>query len=82
MFVIACVISLCCTPLYVPLALALLGGTPIAVWLTANISWVYGGLTLLPIIGVVLGWRWLGKKSASKATRHVITLATSELNHS
>lgn len=86
MFVIACIISPCCTPLYVPLALALLGGTPVAIWLTSNIGWVYGGLTLLSIVSLVLGFRWLGKKPMAKpatnATWQAISLSTSELNHS
>ena len=47
---VACVTSPCCTPLFVPLGLALLAGTPAAVWLSANLGWVYGGLTLVSII--------------------------------
>ncbi|HSK87423.1 MAG TPA: hypothetical protein VK880_03660 [Anaerolineales bacterium] len=66
MFGIACVASPCCTPLIVPLGLALLAGTPIAVWLSANLGWVYGGSTLLSIISLVLGFRWIGKKSNSR----------------
>lgn len=66
MFVVACFTSPCCTPLIVPLALALLAGTPIAVWLSANIGWVYGGLTLLSVVSFVLAARWWGQKSAPK----------------
>jgi predicted MFS family arabinose efflux permease len=66
MFGIACVASPCCTPLIVPLGLALLAGTPIAVWLSANLGWVYGGLTMLSIISLVLGFRWMRQKSDSK----------------
>jgi hypothetical protein len=53
MFVIACVASPCCTPLIVPLGLALLAGTPFAIWASAHLGWVYGGnarkATRLPI---------------------------------
>ena len=66
MFGIACIASPCCTPLIVPLGLALLAGTPIAVWASANLGWVYGGLTLLSIVSFVLAFRWLGTKSNSK----------------
>jgi hypothetical protein len=58
---VACITSPCCTPLIVPLGLALLAGIPVAVWLTQYISWIYGGLTLVSIISLVLGWRWLGQ---------------------
>jgi len=72
MFVIACVASPCCTPLIVPLGLALLAGTPVAVWATAHLGWVYGGLTILSILSLVLGLRWMGQKSTSKVTAQPI----------
>ena len=65
-FGIACIASPCCTPLIVPLGLALLAGTPVAVWASANLGWVYGGLTLISIASFVLAYRWMGQKSASK----------------
>jgi hypothetical protein len=65
-FGVACIASPCCTPIIVPLALALLAGTPVAVWASANLGWVYGGLTLISIVGFVLAYRWMGQKSASK----------------
>ena len=68
MFIIACVASPCCTPLFVPLAISLLAGTPIALWLSANVGWVYGGLTLISIVGFVLAFRWMGQKAESKKT--------------
>ncbi len=74
MFVIACVASPCCTPLIVPLGLALLAGTPVAVWASANLGWVYGGLTLLSVISFVLAFRWLGQKSDSKSTKPKATI--------
>jgi hypothetical protein len=54
MFAVACIASPCCTPLIVPLALALLAGTPVAAWLGHNLGWVYGGLTLLSVVSFVL----------------------------
>ena len=66
MFGIACIASPCCTPLIVPLGLALLAGTPVALWLSANIGWVYGGLTLISIASFVLAYRWMGQKAESK----------------
>lgn len=65
-FGVACIASPCCTPLIVPLGLALLAGTPVAVWASANLGWVYGGLTLISIASFVLAYRWMGQKSASK----------------
>lgn len=64
MFVVACFISPCCTPLIVPVILSLLAGTPIAVWLGQNIGWVYGGLTLLSAVSFVLAFRWMSKNIA------------------
>jgi hypothetical protein len=63
MFVVACITSPCCTPLLVPLGLAVLAGTPAAVWLSANLGWLYGGLTLVSIASFVLGVRWLRQKA-------------------
>jgi len=68
MFVVACVASPCCTPLIVPVVLALLTGTPIAVWASAHLGWVYGGLTLLSVASLVLSIRWLNQKVDSKKT--------------
>jgi membrane protein implicated in regulation of membrane protease activity len=66
MFVVACVASPCCTPIIVPIGIALLAGTPFAIWASANLGWVYGGLTLLSIISLVLGLRWMRQNSDSK----------------
>jgi len=69
MFAIACVASPCCTPLIVPLGLALLAGTPVAIWASANLGWVYGALTLLSIGSLVLGFRWMKQKSDFKSSK-------------
>ena len=83
MFVIACVASPCCTPLIVPLGLALLAGTPVAVWASANLGWVYGGLTLISIASFVLFFRSMGQKSASKSSTPKATVQPiQEITHS
>lgn len=57
MFGVACLTSPCCTPLLVPLVIVLLAGTPVALWMSQNLGWVYGGLTFISIgsFVVVLG---------------------------
>jgi len=69
MFVVACVASPCCTPIIVPIGLALLAGTPVAVWASAHLGWVYGGLTILSVASLIMALRWLGQKSASKGSK-------------
>lgn len=73
MFAVACITSPCCTPLIVPLALALLAGTPAAVWLSAHLGWVYGGLTVVSVISLILGVRWLKQKTTIKHFAHTTT---------
>jgi len=86
MFTIACITSPCCTPLIVPLGLALLAETPLAVWLSANLGWVYGGLTLVSIISFVLGFRWLNQKHSAKPNHRLenqpISPSTAKVEHS
>jgi predicted MFS family arabinose efflux permease len=71
MFGIAVVASPCCAPLIVPLVLALLAGTPIAVWLSHNSGWAYGALTLISIASLVLGLRWMWRKKRAINTTPV-----------
>lgn len=76
MFGLVCLTSPCCTPLIVPLGLALLAGTPAAVWLSAHLGWVYGGLTGLSVLSFVLAF-WWGQKTIVKrptVTTHEILL--------
>ncbi len=68
MFGVTVITSPCCAPLIVPLILALLAGTPIAIWLTFHTGWVYGGLTLVSIISLVLGLRWMRRNKLAKNT--------------
>lgn len=74
MFGVACVASPCCTPLIVPLGLALLAGTPIAAWLTAHLGWVYGGLTLLSVVGLGLGIHWMNHQPHPPARNESLKL--------
>jgi predicted MFS family arabinose efflux permease len=47
------------------LVIALLAGSPAALWLSQHLGWVYGGLTLLSFVSLGLGLRWLQQKSVS-----------------
>lgn len=67
MFGIACLASPCCTPLIVPVVLALLAGTPAAIWMGQNLGVVYGGLTLVSVVSLVLAWRLIGKNGSRRA---------------
>ena len=66
MFAVVCITSPCCTPLLVPIFLAVIAGTPLAAWLGQNLGWVYGGLTLVSAVSLVVGLRWLNKSGKSK----------------
>lgn len=59
MFGLGCILSPCCTPLFVPLGLSLLGGTPVAIWLSYRLGWVYGALSLVSIASFILAYRWI-----------------------
>jgi hypothetical protein len=65
MLAVACITSPCCMPLLVPIGLALLAGTPVAVWAGQNLGLVYGGFTLLSALSLFLGWRWLNSPHPS-----------------
>lgn len=68
-FGVACITSPCCTPIIIPIALALLAGTPVAIWASTYIGWAYGGLTLISVLSLVLGIRWMGQKAEAKRSR-------------
>ena len=61
-------------PIVLPLALALLAGTPAAVWITQNVSWVYGGMTILFLVSLAFGLRWMGQANAARNTRSLVKL--------
>lgn len=72
---LACLASPCCAPLYVPVVLSLLAGTPIAAFLAGYVGWIYSAFTALSVVGLIGGgWLLLGKKDeqppalAQKAT--------------
>lgn len=62
MFGLACIFSPCCTPILVPLLIAGLAGTPLALWLGAHLGWVYGVLTLISLLSLAQGVRWVAQK--------------------
>jgi hypothetical protein len=64
---VACLTSPCCTPLLVPLFLALIAGTPLALWLNHYLGWVYGGLTLISIVTFLLGMREFGRRISARS---------------
>jgi len=61
MFVLSAITCPCHLPIVLPLVLALLAGTPVGVWVTQNVGWVYGGMTLLFFGSLALGFHWIGQ---------------------
>lgn len=59
MFIISLITCPCHLPITMPLILALLAGISLAVWMTKNTGWVYGGMMLLFIFSLVLGFHWV-----------------------
>jgi len=82
MFGIACIASPCCTPIIVPIVIALLAGTPIAIWLAAHTGLVYGALTLLSIVSLVLAIRWMRQKSDPKGAVPSATMQPQDITRS
>ena len=81
MLAIACLASPCCSILYVPVLLALLAGTPLAVWMGQNLGLIYGGLTILSIASFALGFRWLTKTKRQTSSAKDTSLGTSTLQN-
>jgi hypothetical protein len=78
---IACIASPCCTVLFVPVFLALIAGTPAAVWLGHNQGWIYGALTLLSVVSFVMAFRWMSQSSRAASSKTQSTVITSsEIN--
>lgn len=63
---VGCVASPCCTPLIVPFVLTLLAGTPVAAFLAHYLGWVYGILTLISLLSLYFGARYLWQKPPSQ----------------
>lgn len=71
---LGCITSPCCTPLILPLGFSLFAGTPVALWVSVNLGWVYGGLTILSIPSLALGIRWMWQKNEINGKASVPTL--------
>jgi hypothetical protein len=57
LFLLGCLTSPCCTPLFVPLVLSLFAGTTFALWLSQNLFWVYGLLSLISLASFAMLFR-------------------------
>ncbi|MBI1802469.1 MAG: hypothetical protein HYR71_12660 [Chloroflexi bacterium] len=66
MLVLSAIACPCHLPISLPLTLALLAGTPAAVWITQNVGWVYGGMTILFVVSLAFGLRWMGQANAAR----------------
>ena len=66
MFVVAFVSCPCHLPITMPLALVLLAGTPAAIWVTQHINWIYGGMIILFLVSLALGFVWMEQKNVSQ----------------
>ncbi len=73
MFIVSLVTCPCHLPIVLPLALVLLAGTPLAVWITQNTGWVYGGMTLLFFVSLALGLRWMNQSAEKCESRLVLS---------
>lgn len=60
MFVISFVTCPCHLPITLPFALALLAGTPLAVWITQHSGWIYGIAAGVFFISLAFGFAWMG----------------------
>ena len=77
--VIACLASPCCAPLLVPLVLTLIAGTPVAIWLTSMLGWIYGVLTLVCLLSIFFVFRSF---ETSRRSSHPLPGRESELAQS
>ena len=84
MFAVSVITCPCHLPIVLPLALALLAGTPAAGWVTQNIGWVYGGMTLVFFVSLALGLRWMSRPAAeceSRLARPINRTTTEGVKH-
>ena len=69
MLVISFITCPCHLPITLPLILALLAGTPVAVWLTQHVGWVYGVMTGVFFLSVnVVAFLWTGSTNEKKGS--------------
>ena len=66
MFAFSAITCPCHLPLTLPLVLALLAGTPAAVWIAQHVGWVYGGMAFIFLVSLGLGFLWLNKPDTVK----------------
>lgn len=52
----------CHLPFILPFLLSILAGTSAAVWITQYIVWVYGGMTFIFLVSLLLTFRWMKKQ--------------------
>ena len=71
MFAASVITCPCHLLIVLPLVLALLAGTPAAVWIIQNVGWFYGGMTLLFFVSLALGFRWMSQPAAECEPRLV-----------
>ena len=69
LLLVVCFFSPCCTPVWVPLGLGLLAGTPVALLLGHSLGLVYGALTAICVLGLVLTFYIFGKSLQVDPTR-------------
>jgi hypothetical protein len=72
LFLIGCVTSPCCTPLYVPIVLSIFAGTSFALWLSQNLLWIYGLLSLISLLSFVLALR----PKAQPKTNNLVSISS------
>lgn len=56
----------CHLPLVLPIVLSILAGTPISIWITQHVGWVYGGMAIVFLVSLLLTLRWMGKPTATE----------------
>ena len=66
MFVLSAITCPCHLPIVLPLVLTLLAGTPVGMWITQNVGWRYGGMTILFFVSLALGLHWTGRGDATR----------------
>jgi hypothetical protein len=82
LFLLGCLSSPCCTPLYVPIVLSLFAGTSFALWLSQNLYWVYGILSLISLLSFALILRpMLKPKAKSSNLVSLSSIQIGERNH-
>ena len=77
MYVVAFVSCPCHLPITMPIALALLAGTPAAFWIAQHTGWVYGILAGVFLLSLALGFIWTGSTKENEVCEPRPNLAAS-----